>query len=85
MVFVTILVRTDSSKPFASCAAGVICLFVHYLYATIVRTNPKIFYGRVNLGSTFNFSFSSTSRKKYSFWDRPSNVIHITEALFGRK
>ena len=31
MAFVIILVKTDSSKPCASCAAGVICLFVHYL------------------------------------------------------
>ena len=31
MVFVIILVRTVSFKPCALCAAGVTCLFVHYL------------------------------------------------------
>ena len=42
MVFVIISVRIDSSKPCASGAAGVICLFVHYYYGLFFGFCRKI-------------------------------------------
>ena len=42
MAFVEILVGTDCFKPCASCAAGVIRFFVHYLHGTIEQLEEAL-------------------------------------------